>query len=144
MSAKIFLKDIEEVGRVIKELRESKNLTQRELASLAGIGTKHLRDIEKGRYSAGLDLFFLVCQALEANRILVFALALEDDFLEFIRNANKILTNGEALTNNEVKNYANKIKSLRAESTKKENISTKCLLGGDKRGIIKVKIYKTA
>ncbi len=40
------------------------------------------------------------------------------------------------MANDEVRAYANKIKSLRAVTTKEENISTKCLLGGDDRDII--------
>ena len=142
MSAKIFLKDIEELGRVLKAIRESRQLTQNEVAYLAGIDIKHLRNIEKGRYSAGLDLFFLVCEALEVNRLLVFTIAFEADAIEFIRNANKLLTDDEALTDDELTAYANILKSLRVESKKEENISTKCLLGGDKRGIINIKIYK--
>ena len=130
MSAKIFLKDIEEIGRVLKAVRESKQLTQSQVADMAGIGTKHLRDIEKGRYSAGMDLFFLVCEALEVNRIFVFSLAFRADAREFISIANKLLTNDEAVTNDEVTVYTNILKSLRAESAKEENISTKGLLGG--------------
>ena len=49
---------------------------------------------------------------------------------EFISIANKLLTNDEAVTNDEVTVYTNILKSLRAESTKEENISTKGLLGG--------------
>ena len=143
MSAKIFLKDIEELGRVLKAIRESKQLTQSEVADMAGIGIKHLRDIEKGRYSAGIDLFFLVCEALEVNRILVFSLAFKADAKEFIKIANKLLTDDEALTDDELTAYANILKSLRAGSTKEENISTKGLLGGDKGAIIKIKVYIT-
>ena len=141
MSAKIFLKDIEELGRVLKAIRESKQLTQCQVADMAGIGIKHLRDIEKGRYSAGIDLFFLVCEALEVNRILVFSLAFKADAREFIKIANKLLTDDEALTDDELTAYTNIVKSLRAESTKKENISTRGLLGGDKSAIITIKIY---
>ena len=143
MSAKIFLKDIEELGRVLKAIRESKQLTQCQVADMAGIGIKHLRDIEKGRYSAGIDLFFLVCEALEVNRILVFSLAFKSDAREFIKIANKLLTDDEALTDDELTAYANILKSLRAESAKEENISTKGLLGGDKSAIIKIKVYIT-
>ena len=141
MSAKIFLKDIEELGRILKIIRESKQLTQSQVADMAGIGIKHLRDIEKGRYSAGIDLFFLVCEALEVNRILVFSLAFKADAREFIKIANKLLTDDEVLTDDELTAYANILKSLRAESAKEENISTKGLLGGDKSAIIKIKIY---
>ena len=80
-------------------------------------------------------------ETLEVNRILVFSLAFKSDAIEFIRNANKLLTDDEALTDDELTAYANILKSLRAESTKEENISTKGLLGGDKSAIIKIKIY---
>ena len=60
------------------------------------------------------------------------------DAREFISIANKLLTDDDALTNDEVTAYANILKSLRAESTKEENISTKGLLGGDKSAIIKI------
>ena len=141
MSAKIFLKDIEILGRVLKAIRENKQLTQCQVADMAGIGIKHLRDIEKGRYSAGIDLFFLVCEALEVNRILVFSLAFKADAREFIKIANKLLTDDEVLTDDELTAYANILKSLRAESAKEENISTKGLLGGDNSAIIKIKVY---
>lgn len=72
---------------------------------------------------------------------MVFTLAFKADAIEFIRNANKLLTDDEALTDDELTAYANILKSLRAESTKEENISTKGLLGGDKSAIIKIKIY---
>ena len=52
------------------------------------------------------------------------------------------MTNGEALTNDEVRAYANKIKSLRAVTEKKENISTKCLLGGDNCGTMNSRFIK--
>ena len=52
MSAKIFLNDIKRIGRVLKMIRESKKLTQSKVASMAGVNEKHLRDLEKGRYSA--------------------------------------------------------------------------------------------
>ena len=80
-------------------------------------------------------------ETLEVSRILVFTLAFKADAIEFIRNANKLLTDDEALTDDELTAYANILKSLRAESTKEENISTKGLLGGDKSAIIKIKIY---
>ena len=136
MSAKIFLNDIKKIGRVLKMIRESKKLTQSKVASMAGVNEKHLRDLEKGRYSAGIDLIFLICRALNANRILVFSLALEEDYLEFINNADKMLTEYEALTNDEVGANANNGKSLRHDSEKAEKNFTKRLLGGDKCAII--------
>ena len=60
------------------------------------------------------------------------------DAREFIKNDNKLLSENEALTNDEVTVYTNILKSLRAESAKKENIFTKGLLGGDKSAIIKI------
>ena len=131
------------LGSTIKILRMEKGLSQESFAKLAEIDRSHLQKIEGGR-NFSIVLLVKICLVLEIDEEDLFAFAKKAHSNVFIRNANKILTKGEALTSDEVTAYANKIKSLRAESTKKENISTKCLLGGDKRGIIKVKIYKTA
>ena len=61
-----------------------------------------------------------MCSNLELSRL---HLNFEADSKIFIKNADKLLTDGEALTNDEVRAYANKIKSLREESQNKEEIS---------------------
>ena len=134
---------LKSLGTAIKLARKEKGLRQSDLAAFAEIDRSHLQKIEGGS-NTSMSTLFRICFVLEITEDELFFFANNAHSKVFIRNANKILTKGEALTSDEVTAYANKIKSLRAESTKKENISTKCLLGGDKRGIIKVKIYKTA
>ena len=55
------------IGKVIKEYRESKALSQEILSGLAGIGRTHLSAIERGERKPTLDTFFKISQALEVR-----------------------------------------------------------------------------
>lgn len=65
-----FLCDIENrdirhaVGDRIKILREAANLTQVELAKLAGISRSNMVNIEAGKYSVGIDIVHRIASAL--------------------------------------------------------------------------------
>ena len=52
------------IGRRIAELRRELGISQRELASRAGISQPNLVNIEAGRYSAGLDVLWRISRAL--------------------------------------------------------------------------------
>ena len=143
MDEAYFIEKLEKLGSTIKILRMEKGMSQESFAKRAEIDRSHLQKIESGR-NFSMVLLLKICIVLEISEDELFLFANKAHSNVFIRNANKILTKGEALTNDEVTDYANKIKSLRAGSKKKEKISTKCLLGGDKRGIIKIKIYESA
>ena len=52
------------IGTRIKELRESKGLSQRELAGMADIGYPHLCRIEKGDYNVSVDILSRLGTAL--------------------------------------------------------------------------------
>ena len=52
------------IGTRIKELRESKGLSQRELAGMADIGYSHLCRIEKGDYNVSVDILARLGTAL--------------------------------------------------------------------------------
>lgn len=43
------LADLQRAGQHIQEMRKAAKLSQREMARLAGISTKHLSDMERGR-----------------------------------------------------------------------------------------------
>lgn len=60
---------MEEIGALIKQTRKSFNLRQNELASVAGIGTRTLSEIENGKETAhiGLVLKVLDCLAIEVK-----------------------------------------------------------------------------
>lgn len=57
-------KELKIIGRRIKKLRKSINLTCSELASLVNIGDKHLNYIENGTKTPSLDLLYNVSKVL--------------------------------------------------------------------------------
>jgi len=52
------------IGHRIAQLREGKGLTQTQLAEMIGMQQQHISRLEKGRYSARLDLLATVATAL--------------------------------------------------------------------------------
>lgn len=56
--------NIKEIGKVIKERRQSLNITQLELSELAGIGINTLVAIERGQGNPKLETLLLVADTL--------------------------------------------------------------------------------
>lgn len=52
------------IGQRIKELRQEKGLSQRQLADMCGLQQSHIARIEAGRYSVGLDTLALIGSAI--------------------------------------------------------------------------------
>ncbi|MBQ9764059.1 MAG: helix-turn-helix transcriptional regulator [Phascolarctobacterium sp.] len=142
MGAKIYLEDIEEIGHVIKKIRQSKNLTQDEVAQLAGIDKKHLRGIEKGKYSVGMSLFLLICEALEVNHFEILTIAWSDDYNKFVEQEQINMVNTKTKTNDEVSGIANNGQTLRLNGKIRVESKTKCLYGGGNSAIIKLLLNK--
>lgn len=59
--------DAKAVGRRIKAAREKKNMTQEDLAALAGISPTHISVIECGTKILRMDTFVAIANALEAS-----------------------------------------------------------------------------
>jgi Predicted transcriptional regulators len=55
---------MEEFGEKIKERRKSLSITQRELASLAGVGINTLTKIERGEANPSLKVIFSILATL--------------------------------------------------------------------------------
>ena len=55
------------IANRIKYHREKKNLTQRELAEMVGIGEQQVSRLENGRYKPSLNTFFLIVDVLEID-----------------------------------------------------------------------------
>ena len=51
-------------GRVIRQLREERGVTQEVLSGLAALSRSHLADIERGSVSASVDTLWRICDAL--------------------------------------------------------------------------------
>ena len=75
-----FYEDMVKFGEALRILRKRKNLTQNDMARIAGIDRKHLSDVELGKHIAGLELTLILCVALGVNRFELFALAWEEDY----------------------------------------------------------------
>ena len=75
-----FYEDMVKFGEALRILRKRKNLTQNDMARIAGIDRKHLSDVELGKHKAGLELALILCVALGVNRFELFALAWEEDY----------------------------------------------------------------
>ena len=54
----------ERIGRRIRQLREERGVLGKELAELVGIDPANLSRLEKGTYSAGLDILCRIASAL--------------------------------------------------------------------------------
>lgn len=50
---------------VIKEKRTEMNLSQNQLAKMVGISQPFINEIESGRKTPSLEVFFKICEALE-------------------------------------------------------------------------------
>ena len=57
--------DSEIVGKVIKEYREQKGLSQEVMSGLASIGRTHLSAIERGVRKPTLETFFRIAESME-------------------------------------------------------------------------------
>ena len=75
-----FHDDMVKLGVALRILRKRKNLTQNDMARIAGIDRKHLSDVELGKHKAGLELTLMLCVALGVNRFELFALAWDDEY----------------------------------------------------------------
>ena len=51
-------------GRVIRELREERGVTQEVLSGLAALSRSHLADIERGSISPSVDTLWRIAEAL--------------------------------------------------------------------------------
>ena len=58
------IKEIEEIGKLIRERRKSLGITQREVARYAGVGQRFMVELENGKESVRLGLAFRVMRAL--------------------------------------------------------------------------------
>lgn len=57
----------QKIGKKIKELRESKNMSQRQLEKMTGLTHNHICRIEAGKYNLSIDTLSRLCTALDAE-----------------------------------------------------------------------------
>ncbi|HBH23924.1 MAG TPA: transcriptional regulator [Cytophagales bacterium] len=56
--------DQKEIGIILKERRKSLKITQLDLADIAGVSVRSLRDIEKGKTNPELETLLNLCKVL--------------------------------------------------------------------------------
>ena len=63
---KIFMqiKNVSELGKLIKDTRKSQGLTQADLAISANVGVRFIVDVENGKETAQIGKILQVCQML--------------------------------------------------------------------------------
>jgi transcriptional regulator with XRE-family HTH domain len=72
------LKDLEDLGRAIRRLRQAQHLTIKELAHKAGMSVGHLGVIERGHGNPRLETLFALSDTLNITRY-EFMLAVEGE-----------------------------------------------------------------
>jgi transcriptional regulator with XRE-family HTH domain len=59
-----FQKRRKELGKIIQARRKSRNILQADVADVAGISSRTLRDIEKGTANPALETLLSICESL--------------------------------------------------------------------------------
>lgn len=59
--------EFEKIGKKIKEIRLSKNLTQEYIANMADVNTSHISNIENNRVKISLPTLVHICNALDVT-----------------------------------------------------------------------------
>lgn len=58
------IKERQQLGKRIKELREQQGMTQQDLADKTGLQRSNIARIESGKYSTGQDILSKIAEAL--------------------------------------------------------------------------------
>jgi y4mF family transcriptional regulator len=64
MKVDLIMTEKESIGDLIKSRRKSRKILQEDLAEIAGISPRTLRDIEKGTANPELETLMKICEAL--------------------------------------------------------------------------------
>jgi len=59
-----------DLGKAIREARTSQNMTQPQIAAIAGVGVRFIVDLEKGKPTCALDKSLKVAEILGLNLII--------------------------------------------------------------------------
>jgi transcriptional regulator with XRE-family HTH domain len=68
---KNYEKELLLIGRKIKQIRISKNLTQSSLSSLCDVDIRTVQRIEKGEFNMSLKILFAISDALDISPVLM-------------------------------------------------------------------------
>lgn len=77
--------NMELLGRMIKEARQERNLTQEQLGELVGVQKSQISKLEKSANSATIDTIMKVFRALKAD--IHFNVTLEKQFIQLAKES---------------------------------------------------------
>lgn len=60
----MIIKEVNDIGQFIKQIRKSQGLTQSDLATSAGVGVRFIVDIENGKETAQIGKVIKLCNML--------------------------------------------------------------------------------
>lgn len=60
-----------QIGLQLAEIRKERELSVRQLAELCGVGYASISRLENGNYNASIDILAKICDALEAEILVV-------------------------------------------------------------------------
>ncbi len=73
---------MELIGRMIKQARQERNMTQQELGEIVGVKKSQISKLENNANSATVDTIVKVFKALEAE--IKFMVKLEEDYIQLV------------------------------------------------------------
>jgi transcriptional regulator with XRE-family HTH domain len=79
------------LGRRIRSLRRSRDLSQEGLAEKAGISYKHLGEIERGKANVTIDIVERIAAALDMEMVELFDYEHEGEVKELSRKINGLI-----------------------------------------------------
>lgn len=74
--------DYKDLGKRVRTLRRTKNMTQEQLAEMLGISASFMGHIERGSRIASLDTLVTLCNVLKVSPHHLLSASLEDEVAE--------------------------------------------------------------
>lgn len=80
---------INDLGKNLKDLRELKGFSQRQLSQLSGVTQSHICNIESGNYNCTVKIVYDLSKALQCNPDELFKNRTEEDKWKTFKNLKK-------------------------------------------------------
>ncbi|WP_213974293.1 helix-turn-helix domain-containing protein [Tepidanaerobacter acetatoxydans] len=97
-----------DIGKRIRQLRESLGLSNRQLAIKAGLSQPVMNRIENGNRKADIETLEKICDALGITLVEFFSMDNEEmppEYLELLKNAKNLSTEQLKILNDIIKNF---------------------------------------
>ena len=85
----------EAMGSRIRQIRKTRNLTQKDLALLVGVSDRHISAVENGRENPGIDMFIRLCEVLDVTPDYLLLGSMHDDVPKDITDRLRLCDEGQ-------------------------------------------------